>query len=532
MKNTPASLAAIQELHQSGLFDEAKQGYLRLLKKTPRDSELLYALGILSAQQSDFHSAIDYFNQAIVQQPENPLFYLNLGNALKTLGEFDAAKASLQKAVALKPDYSAALNNLGTVFYAQDFLDESIRHYQLALEKKPDYIDAKYNLGLALAKQNQLDQAAEIYTEVLTDSPGHAAAHFQLGCLLLLRGKVSAAESHFLLLEENYPHHFETQTNLATCYLREGALGQARIHYKKALDLIPTDTQVLFNLGVICLQLGDADAAIQYYQRAIQTDPDFFAAHNNLGVAFLTKQHPGYALQHFKEALRLQPDNEAIQYTVQALSQDQRLLGSPSGYIKNLFDTYADHYEVHLLQGLNYQVPAQLLHAARQVLKKKSAALDILDLGCGTGLCGVPFKPLAKTLTGVDLSPKMLEIAAAKNIYDTLVESEIVAYLQNNTAAFDLIIAGDVFVYIGDLTPIFTAAGTALRQQGLLVFNTEMTDNEDYTMNQSGRFSHQKKYLEQLARKQGFKLAYYQTVITREQQSDAVRGHLCVLQKM
>jgi predicted TPR repeat methyltransferase len=530
MKNTSINLAAIQELHQSGMFDEAKKGYLRLLKKTPRDSDLLYALGILSAQQSDFHSAIDYFNQAIVQQPENPVLYLNLGNALKTLGEFEEARTSLQKAVALNPDYSSALNNLGTVFYAQNFLDEAIRHYLLALEKKPDYIDAKYNLGLALGKQNQIDQAVKIYQEVLADSPGHAAAHFQLGCLLLQQEKISAAESHFLLLEENYPHHFETQTNLATCYLREGALGQARIHYKKAAELIPADTQVLFNLGVICLQLGDADAAIQYYQRALQVDPDFFAAHNNLGVAFLTKQHPGYALHHFKEALRLQPDNEAIQYTVQVLSQDQRLLASPSGYIKNLFDTYADHYEMHLLQGLNYQVPAQLLHATRQVLNKP-ADLDILDLGCGTGLCGVAFKPFAKTLTGVDLSPKMLEIAAAKDIYDTLAESEIVAYLQNNVSAFDLIVAGDVFVYVGDLKPVFAAAATALKQHGLLVFNTEMTDSADYTMNQSGRFSHQKKYLQQLARTHGFKVAHYETVITREQQASDVEGHLCVLQK-
>jgi predicted TPR repeat methyltransferase len=531
MKNqTPLNLAAVQELHQTGMYEEAKEGYLQLLKKTPHDSELLYALGILSAQLSDFQAAVDYFRQAIQYSPDNPVLYLNLGNALKTLGDYGEAISILEKAIALKPDYSAALNNLGTVYYTLNSQDIAVQYYEQALQIKPDYVDAKYNLGLALVKLQKLEEAKKIYEAILAVSPTHAAAHFQLGCLLLAQEKITAAESHFLLLEENYPHHFETQTNLATCYLREGALGQARIHYQKALALMPQDTQVLFNLGVICMQLGDADAAIQYYQRALQANPDYFDAHNNIGVAFLMKQHPAFALQHFKEAQRLQPDNEAINYTVQVLSQDQRLLASPSGYIKNLFDTYADHYEIHLLQGLSYQVPQQLFDAVKAAVKS-DRKLDILDIGCGTGLCGVIFKPLAKTLVGVDLSPKMLEVAAEKNIYDELVADEIVDYLNSKPQSCDLIISGDVFVYIGDLNPVLTAAHAALRAKGLLVFNTEMTEQDDYTMNQSGRFSHHKKYLQQIAQTLGFKMINYQSVVTRQQQDNPVYGHLCVLQK-
>ncbi len=295
----------------------------------------------------------------------------------------------------------------------------------------------------------------------------------------------------------------------------------------KALALMPEDTQIVFNLGFINMQQGFLDAAIQYYQRAIQLNPDFFAAHNNLGVAFLAKPHIGFALQHFQAALRLQPNNEAVRYTVNALSKDQRLLAAPPDYVKSLFDAYADHYEPHLLAALDYKVPALLYQAVTAVAPKQQRA--ILDLGCGTGLCGVLFKPLANRLVGVDLSDKMVAVAAEKNIYDELVVDNNIDYLSKNTDAFDLLLAGDVFVYSGDLAATFQQARRALHAGGLFAFNTEISDDADFRMNQSGRFAHSRLYLDRLAADHHFKILHYETVVTRSQNNEPVYGHLYVL---
>jgi predicted TPR repeat methyltransferase len=279
------------------------------------------------------------------------------------------------------------------------------------------------------------------------------------------------------------------------------------------------------------MQLGETDLAIQYYQRSLKINPTDFATHNNLAVAFLAKNHVGFALNHFKEALKLQPENEAIEYAIHMLSQDQQLLSSPAAYIKNLFDAYADHYEQHLLQGLDYTVPEQLLHAVKTIIKNKTARLDIVDLGCGTGLCGVPFKQFANTLIGVDLSENMLEIAREKGIYDSLVAEDLQTWLSTQQETCDLIIAGDALVYIGDLSSIFRNTAKALRAKGLIAFNTEITKQNDFVMNQSGRFSHQKKYLEKLAAENHLNMVYYQEAITRQQNNAPVHGHIIVLQK-
>jgi predicted TPR repeat methyltransferase len=531
MKKNNLDITTIRQLHQAGNFEAARDGYRDILQDDPTNVEVLHALGLLHAQNNDFVSAANYFQTAIQHAPDNPILYLNLGNSLKSQGLLPEAAAAFQKAITINPNYAPALNNLGTIYFAEAKLIEAIACYRTAIGKQPNYLDAYYNLGLALAKNDELLVAIDVYEALIAQAPQHAAACFQLGCLLLKDGRAKEALDYFVRIEENHPHHFETQTNLANCYVKLGILNQAKIHYLKALELSPKDAQILFNLGVVSMQQGYTDSAIQNYQRALQINPDDFAAHNNIGVAFLAKNHVGYALHHFKEALRIQPNNQAIQYTVSMLTQDQRLLASPPDYIKNLFDAYADHYDLHLLQGLDYQVPALLLQAIQTVIKNKTVSWDILDLGCGTGLCAEPLKPLAKTLTGVDLSPNMLEMAATKHLYTELVPMNFVTFLAEKTDAYDLIVAGDALVYVGDLTELLKAAQNALRNKGLFTFNTEITEQTDYTMNQSGRFSHQKNYIDRLAAENHLKVAHYQDVITRQQNNESVHGHLYVLQK-
>ena len=528
MKKTSSSLETLHQLHRSGELDAARAGYLTILRKNPREVSAIHALGIIATQQENYSEASHYLQQAIDLQPNDPTLQLHLANVLKIQGLFSQAAIALHNALELQPHYTLAMNNLGTVYYALGKLPEAVEFYRRAILENPVYIDAHYNLGLALTKQEKYIDAVETYETLLNYAPEHFAARFHLGCVLILLDRVSDALTQFLNIEEKHPHHFETESNLATCYLKLGKLSEAKQHYIKALELMPEDTQILYNLGYINMQQGFTDNAIQNYQRAIKLNPNYFAAHNNLGVAFLAKQHIGFALQHFNEALRLQPKNEAVRYTINMLSQHQHLLAAPPDYVKTLFDAYADHYEPHLLEALDYQLP-QLLHDA--VLKSEQTSWDILDLGCGTGLCGVKFKPFSKTLIGVDLSAKMLDVAAQKNIYDELIAEDITDFLETKKSAYDLILSGDVFVYIGDLDSIFKNVNNALRNNGLFAFNAEIQEQTDYRMNQSGRFSHSKKYLDQLAESHHFKIIHYSTPVTRTQHNEPVYGHLYVLQK-
>lgn len=522
------NIHTIRQWHQAEKWEEAHAGYLALLEKNPRDAEALHSLGVLCAQQEKFSEAIHYLELAIQEEPNHFIFYLHLANILKITKQWERAITVLQNLLTLSPDYAPALNNIGNVYYEMGKMDAAVDSYRQAIEKKSDYIDAYYNLALSLTKKNKLDEAVSAYQALLSRAPAHFAARFHLASVFMRQNRIKESIEAFLIVEEVKPHHVETQLNLAACYTKQGKIDEAKIHYTKALAIHPDDIDILFNLGTITMQQGDMDNAIRYYQRTLKLNADHFAAHNNVGIAFLARNHVDFALVHFKEALRLQPDNIAVDYVVNALMENQQIVSAPPDYLTSLFDAYADHYDIHLKNALDYQVPELFLQRVT-TMHSKNNKLDILDLGCGTGLCGELLKSFSKTLTGVDLSQKMLDRAAQKNQYDRLIKNTIVDFLTEQKKDYDLILAGDVLVYTGDLDALFSGVKNALRQNGFFIFNAEITEKKSFFMNQSGRFAHHKEYLDALAEKYQFELVSYHVAITRLQNNEPVYGHIYVL---
>lgn len=516
--------------HQAGMLAEAKAGYLALLQENPQDSQSLHYLALVYAEEGDWPNAEASLQKAIAISPGDLFLQLHLANIYKAQGRKVEAEKILLQVIQQNPDFAAAHNNLGTLYFSQGKWQEAIQLYRKAIDAQADYADAYYNLGLALNKFQHREEAMTVFQALLELTPGHLGALFQAALIYMERQHYQAAIDNLTQIAQDYPFHYETQVNLATSYLRLGWLPEAKTHYLKAIDIQPDDTQILFNLGVIAMQRGAVNEAIEYYERALQINPDYFDAHNNLAVVLLGVRKRALALKHFKEALRIQPQDEAIKHTVGILSQDKNLLTSPPDYIRSLFNAYADHYDAHLEQALDYQVPQRMQVMVAAHLNLSKAQWDILDIGCGTGLCASVFKPAARQLTGVDLAEQMLAQAKAKNIYDRLIQSDILSFLQKQSAAWDLIVAGDVLVYFGDLQAVLQAAWQALKPQGLFVFDVEQ-GREAYALQETGRFAHAKKYLDQLIQQTGFTTLAYEDIPLRLHLETTVRGHLYLLQK-
>ena len=111
---------------------------------------------------------------------------------------------------------------------------------------------------------------------------------------------------------------------------------------------------------------------------------------------------------------------------------------------RRLFDSYANRFDHHLQQNLDYHVPEQMVAAVSALWDGKP--LDVLDLGCGTGLCGPLVRPMARTLSGVDLSPAMIEMAKKRGIYDHLEIGNLIDSMKLSTGKHDLLLCTDVLI--------------------------------------------------------------------------------------
>lgn len=422
-------------------------------------------------------------------------------------------------------------NKLGSLYFTQQKWREAAAAYQHAIDLRPDYQDAYYNLGLVLSKSHDIEHALVTWRALLELAPDHAGAHFQVGCLMMQKGQFNEALQQFAAIKEDNASYVEARANMATCCLQLGWLKQAKQHYLHVLDIAQEDAQTLYNLGVVCAQQGDLEEAISYYLRAIAIDPNIFAAHNNLGAVYLTLKQRELAEKHFQEALRIQPGNEAIRHTLAILAQKNDITTSPSAYISTLFDAYADHYDAHLSQSLHYQVPALMYEMVHHAVQLPKHQWRVLDLGCGTGLCGQYFREAACELTGVDLSTKMLDVARSKQLYDKLVHAEVLSFMQQQNQTYDLILAADMLVYQGDLAPVFAAVYHALRPSGYFIFNVEAADKDDFHLTSSGRFAHSKAYLDQLITNNQFNALAFRMMTLRTQEGKPVPGYLYMLQR-
>ena len=279
--------------------------------------------------------------------------------------------------------------------------------------------------------------------------------------------------------------------------LREKGKAQtAYICVKRVVELEPQNTDAWYDLGEISHYLGRRDEAKTAYQRYFDANPG------------------DGEVEHLLIALRDGPPPER--------ASDRA--------IKHIYKNFAASYEGLMLKDLKYAGPQRMLEAVDSVIGGKSG-MTVLDLGCGSGLAGVTFRPRAASLTGVDLSPEMVELARARGIYDRLEVGEITEWLERSDASFDFIVSTDVIIYFGDLNGIVGAAARHLRPGGTFAFSTELGSRPPFHLTDTGRYNHHPSHVRDVAKATGLTVACINEAFLRTEYGEPVMGLFAVLQK-
>jgi len=280
--------------------------------------------------------------------------------------------------------------------------------------------------------------------------------------------------------------------------LRElGRLYEAIDWQTQALALQPAFAAALAHRAACRCDIGDSEAALHDYEAAIALDPS--QAQWQVACAMLLGDlgRPHEARDAYRRAIAHGANAAEVEFLLAAADGSVPPPSSPASYVATLFDAYAPRFERHLTRRLKYRAPQLLADALLPLLSGGAHAMA--DLGCGTGLMGALLRAHASRLDGVDVSAKMLERARTRGIYDALHAGELTQFLAARPAAYDVLVAADVFVYIGSLQPAFVAARDALRPDGLLAFTVEALDDGDYVLQPTRRYAHSRRYIEHLA---------------------------------
>ncbi len=268
---------------------------------------------------------------------------------------------------------------------------------------------------------------------------------------------------------------------------------------REAALLHPTDPQAALAHGTALLAAERLPEAIGELQRALRLDHESVAARHALGLAWLAAGEPEKAL----ESLRRLDGVEAETAAAHAMLARPR---SDPDYVRHLFDQFARDYDARMLGALSYRGHEILRELSELVIPGRDG-LAILDLGCGTGLTGAAFKDKAARLDGIDLSPAMVEKARARGIYDSLAVGDIEAMPEPDKAPYDLLLAADTLLYLGDLAAVFAAGRARLGPGGFFLFTVERQEGEGFALGPKRRWRHSEAYLREEAARAGFDVA-------------------------
>jgi len=343
-----------------------------------------------------------------------------------------------------------------------------------------------------------------------------------------------------------------------------GELETAISFYEKAISIKPEYVDAHYNVGSANHKLGRLDAAVTSYKKVVAISPDYAESHNNkiLSVIYyfskgqipdalellkiLIKSSPRDALlfnmiggcyaslgeldmsiQNYEQALALKPNYAIPQHMLNSLTGNTTK-GPPKEYVKNLFDDYAERFDDSLVEILQYKLPFIIKEFIIKLSNTKSKYKKVIDLGCGTGLAGPNLIEISDNLTGIDLSENMIKKAKEQDIYDNLIVGDIVEKLELSEEKYDLFVALDVFIYIGDITSIFRAVRQCCNKNSYFVFSIETQKDVGYSLLKSSRYAHSDSYILDAA-SDGFKFIGSQSVVLRKEGSDWIDGKIYIL---
>ena len=486
-----------QTAFRNGRIAEALEHYLNASRKAPKDAETWHMLSVLHGMSGNASEAEVCCRKTISLQPNAASAYNNLGTILKDKGRLDEAAAAYRKSLALAPNNAAAANNLGTLLRETGNRDGALAHYDTAIRLKPDYADAYSNRGAVLQDMGRISEALQSYQRAVQLQPNNAAWLFNYGCGLREAGNMDESARVFQGALQIDPGNAKAWDGLCHTLLELRRFDEARISGLRALEIDPGLADACLHTGAAFQALGQRDKAAELFQRALEIDPGNATAGYFLAIMGVSEP----------------PDK------------------SPTEYVTKLFDGYAETFEDSLVNKLQYRIPARLQQLASTYFDPNVRKVDVIDLGCGTGLCGPLFRPLAARLVGVDLSSKMVAKARGQGAYDELMVDDLLPPLQANPAGFDLVLAADVFVYIGNLEPVFAATSVAARPGALFMFSTEGSDGQGFVLRESGRYAHSLHYIEELAARFGFDIVTIEDAVIRKESGKDIPGNVSVLRR-
>jgi len=457
-------------------------------------------------------------------------------------GRFGAARPILAAAQALAPPSSeltliAARLAVGTGSdeQAMQTLDRGIAH-------EPTHAGLRMCRADVRQRAGDLDGAARDAAEAVIANPGDPQAKAILGAAMLDLGRMADAVACLTEAVTAVPADSDYRQALSSALEKSGDPDAALAVLTEGVALCPASVAIR-NAGIlVCIRRRDFHQAVRLAEQARSVGIADACTFGMKGHALSSLGQHDQAAIAYHDALKLGPEDPYVRHLVMSSGLMADSKRAPEGYVRTVFDGYADRFENHLI-SLRYNIPSAirtLLQAHPKIVASLTVG-PVLDLGCGTGMVALAIGDLpVGPFTGVDLSPRMLAHARVKRLYAELREADIVTDLAAHQDRWPLIVAADVLCYFGALEELLEQVHKRLQPGGWFVFSVEellpdhdgvVPGNGGWALQRQGRYAHAEHYIYEAVCSAGFRVLRLDRPIVRQEAGADVPGLLLAIER-
>jgi len=439
-----------------------------LIEQADSTSSALRQFAAISRTHGQNDIAIEALLAALALMPTDIVAWRELASDYQLSGRDELAEACARRALVIDPDHATTWLQYASLAYRLQRIDDAEAAYLRALSGDASLGDAHLGLGVLYLGSRRPEQAITHLQRALSWGGIEAVTHLCLGQAFYMAGRFGesadalATANRFVPLEGVTLRLYAGARTFAS--MLEGDIQGAIVRYP---TLAGSETEPL--------------------DEVLRTAFALFSAYG---------MHEAAATVG-RLRLESQPDDPVQRYLLDAVG-GQTHDRAPASYVEAHFDEFAEGFDSKLVDVLGYKVPQQL---ADMIASCQPTLATILDLGCGTGLAAEPLGRFGARLTGIDLSEKMLAVAARRNAYHDLIKADVMSYLADSPRSFDLVFAADLLIYLGRLDELIALIARALPAGGLFAASIERTGHGEFTLLSSGRFAHSETYFEACAAK-------------------------------
>ncbi|MEE6207261.1 MAG: tetratricopeptide repeat protein [Alphaproteobacteria bacterium] len=489
--------------------------------------------------QKEYDKALEIYTLLLMGNNKNENYAISCGNCYDAVGNKEKAVEFYNEALKINKNSESAMLNLSTIYYELKDYEKAISYANRVLKLNENNIAAWQNLANIAFCNADYQKALEYYQKMYDYNNNSYIAMINIANTYYYLGKYVLALDFAKKSLVKHPSSITAHLLAANTLNAMGRYEKAIDMYLQAFELDNSKIDILNSLSDAYHSANDWENSLLFAWRYLKNVPEKTNAMQlNFGYLLYecySEKSPELAKKFAEKWLKFFPNNKIVEHMGNAITNTAVIQSSDAEFIKETFNSFAPDFE-KTLADLDYQAPALIETALQNTLKPSIfTKYHILDLGCGTGLCGERLKKYAsfKGLIGVDLAENMLEIARNKKIYSELICDDICHYLENSIIFFDVIVASDVLTYFGDLTKPFVRVSRSLAPNGYFIFTFTENDinKNDFFLAPSSRFVHLPTYIERVMKSSGLRPVSFEPQILRNEAENPVYGYVVVAQK-